>query len=138
MAVFGVVVCILSLLWLTRLSFIFLFLVPAFVCLTNKTSTETCGYVVFSQGNRNKINTAGTFVEVGSSSVLAFFIFRWEKSKVTTFLLAAPRLAVFWFWISLFFVQTASTINRDILFLATSWVQFIIRICSFSSGITCS
>ena len=58
---------------------------------------------------------AGTLVEAGNSFVLVILIFRWEKFKVTNFLRAGPRLAVFWFWISLFIVQTISTINRDIV-----------------------
>lgn len=110
-----VVACGLSLLLLTRLLFTILFLVPAFGCLTNETTTETCGNAFFKQDVRNHVNIAGTFVDAGQSVLLVIMIFRWEKFKVTNFLRAAPRLAVFWFWIFLFIVQTISTINRDIL-----------------------
>jgi len=100
---------------LARLLFTVLFIVPAFVCLTNDTTTETCGNAVFKQDTKNTVNMAGTLVEAGNSFVMVILIFRWEKFKVTNFLRAAPRLAVFWFWISLFIVQTISTINRDII-----------------------
>jgi len=110
-----VVASVFSLLLLARLLFTVLFTVPAFFCLTNDTTTETCGNAVFKQDTKNTVNMAGTLVEAGNSFVLVILIFRWEKFKVTNFLRAAPRLAVFWFWISLFIVQTISTINRDIV-----------------------
>lgn len=107
--------CFLAFLCLTRLVFTLLFAVPAFVCLTNFTSTETCGNKVFTQAGKNDINMAGTFVEAVSSLLITFLIFRWGKFNVENFFRTAPRLAVFWFWIALFCVQTITLINIDFL-----------------------
>lgn len=105
-----------SVAWVVRLTFTLLFLVPAFICLGNDKTTETCGNVsLFRQNLRNNINTAGTLVEAGSSFLIILLIFCWRKFSVTNLFLALPRLAVFWFWIGLFSLQTFSTINRDIL-----------------------
>ena len=107
--------CIFAFLWLARLTFTLLFFVPAMICLTNETTTETCGNDVFSQDSKNEINTAGTLVEAGSSFLLILVIFFWEKFNVPNLFLAVPRLAVFWFWIGLFSLQTLSIVNMDIL-----------------------
>ena len=107
--------CILVLLWLTRLTFTILFAVPAFVCLTNETSTETCGNKFFTQVDKDDINMAGTFIEAGTSLLITLLIFRWGKFDVVNFFRAVPRLAVFWFWIGLLCVQTITIINIDFL-----------------------
>ena len=114
MAVFCVVGCIFAFLWLARLTFTLLFFVPACICLTNETTTETCGNDVFSQDLKDEINMAGTLVEAGNSFLIILLIFCWHKFNVTNFFLAAPRLAVFWFWIGLFSLQTISSFNTDI------------------------
>ena len=85
------------------------------ICLTNETTTETCGNAVFTQDLKDEINTAGTLVEAGSSCLVILLIFCWEKFNVANLFLVVPRLAVFWFWTGLFSLQTLSTINRDIL-----------------------
>ncbi|KAK2555963.1 hypothetical protein P5673_022246 [Acropora cervicornis] len=90
-----VVASVFSLVLLARLLFTVLFIVPAFVCLTNDTTTETCGNAVFKQDTKNTVNMAGTLVEAGNSFVMVILIFRWEKFKVTNFLRAAPRLALY-------------------------------------------
>lgn len=115
MTVLWLVSFILAVLWLTRLTFTLLFAVPAFVCLTNQTSTETCGNHVFAQAAKDHINMAGTFIESGCSLAITLFIFCWEKFNVVNFFLAAPRLAVFWFWLGLFCVQTITIVNMDFL-----------------------
>ncbi|XP_044170949.1 uncharacterized protein LOC114950042 [Acropora millepora] len=117
-----VVASVFSLLLLARLLFTVLFIVPAFVCLTHDTTTETCGNAVFKQGTKNTVNMVGTLVEAGNSFLLVILIFRWEKFKVTNFLRAAPRLAVFWFWISLFVVQAITVFNMDILSGHYEWL----------------
>lgn len=111
--------CVFALLWLTRLTFTLLFVVPAFVCLSNETSTETCGNIVFTQEEKDDINMEGTFVEAGSSILIILMIFCWGKFNVVNFFLAAPRLAVFWYWMGLFCVQVVSVINLD--FLPGQW-----------------
>lgn len=105
--------CIFTLLCLARLTFTLLFFVPALVCLSNETSTETCGNDVLPQDVKDEINMAGTFVEAGSSFLAIWLIFCWGKFNVLNFFLAAPRLAVFWFWIGLFSLKSISTINMD-------------------------
>ena len=117
MTVVWLISFILAVLWLTRLTFTLLFAVPAFVCLTNQTSTETCGNHVFTQAAKDHINMAGTFVESGCSLAITLLIFCWGKFNMVNFFLAAPRIAVFWFWLGLFCVQTITTVNMD--FLAT-------------------
>ena len=117
-----VVASVCSLLLLARLLFTVVFIVSAFVCLTNDTTTETCGNAVFKQDTENTVNMAGTLVEAGNSFLLVILIFRWEKFKVTNFLRAAPRLAVFWFWISLLVVQAITVSNIDILSGHYEWL----------------
>ena len=114
MAVLCIIGCILAILWLARLTFTLLFFVPATICLSNETTTETCGNDVLSQDLKNEINTAGTLVEAGSSIFIILLIFFWEKFNVPNLFLAVPRLAVFWFWIGLFALQTLSIVNIDI------------------------
>ena len=106
---------LLAVLWLLRITFTLLFAVPAFVCLANDTSTETCGNHVFTQVAKDDINMAGTFVEAGSSLVITLLIFCWRNFNVVNFFLAAPRLAIFWFWLGLFCVQTITIVNMDFL-----------------------
>ena len=115
MAVFCVVGCIFAFQWLARLTFTLLFFVPACICLTNDTTTETCGNEVFSQDLKDEINMAGTLVEAGNSFLIILLIFCWRKFNVINFFLAAPHLVVFWFWIGLFSLQIISIINMDIL-----------------------
>ena len=115
MTVLWLVSFILALLWLTRLTFTLLFAVPAFVCLTNQTSTETCGNHVFTQEAKDHINVAGTFIESGCSLAITLLIFCWGKFNVVNFFLAAPRLPVFWFWLGLFCVQIITIVNMDFL-----------------------
>lgn len=115
MAVLWMVGCIFALLWLTRLTFTLLFAVPAFGCLTNETSTETCGNKVFTQSEKDNMNMEGTFVEAGSSILKILLIFCWRKFNVTNFFRAVPRLAVFWFWMGLFCAQALTIINIDFL-----------------------
>ncbi|XP_020631242.1 uncharacterized protein LOC110068201 [Orbicella faveolata] len=115
MTVLWLVGFILAVLWLTRLTFTLLFAVPAFVCLANETSTETCGSHVFTQAAKDEINMAGTFIESGSSLAITLLIFCWGKFNVVNFFLAAPRLAVFWFWLGLFCVQIITIVNMDFL-----------------------
>lgn len=115
MTVLWLVSFILAFFWLARLTFTLLFAVPAFVCLANETSTETCGNNVFTQAAKDDINMAGTFTEAGSSLVITLLIFCWGNFNVVNFFLAAPRLAVFWFWLGLFCVQTITIVNIDFL-----------------------
>lgn len=115
MKVLWLVSIILAVLWLTRLTFTLLFAVPAFVCLTNQTSTETCGNHVFTQAAKDHINMAGTFIESGCSLALTLLISCWREFNVANFFLAAPRLAVFWFWLGLFCIQTITIVNVDFL-----------------------
>ena len=115
MTVLWLVSFILAVLWLSRLTFTLLFAVPAFVCLANEKSTETCGNHVFTQAAKDYIIMAGTFVEAGSSLVITLLIFCWGNFNVVNFFLAAPRLAVFWFWLGLFCVQTITIVNMDFL-----------------------
>ena len=115
MAVLCIIGCIFAILWLARLTFTLLFFVPAMICLTNETTTETCGNAVFTQDLKNEINKAGTLVEAGSSFLIILLIFCWEKFNVANLFLAVPRLAVFWFWIGLFALQTLSIVNMDII-----------------------
>lgn len=115
MTVLWLVSFILAFFWLARLTFTLLFAVPAFVCLANETSTETCGNNVFTQAAKDDINMAGTFTEAGSSLVITLLIFCWGNFNAVNFFLAAPRLAVFWFWLGLFCVQTITIVNIDFL-----------------------
>ena len=55
--------CIFAILWLARLTFTLLFFVPAMICLTNETTTETCGNNILNQDLKDEINMAGTLVE---------------------------------------------------------------------------
>lgn len=111
-----------ALLWLIRLTFTLLFVVPAFACLSNDTSTEVCGNSVFTQRIKDDINMAGTFVEAGNSILIILLIFLWGKFNVANFFLAALRLAVFWYWMGLFCVQIVSIINTDVLPGEGSWI----------------
>ena len=111
MTILGLVSFILVVLLLTRLTFTLLFAVPAVVCLVNESSTETCGDYVFTQASKDDINMAGTFIESGSSLAITLLIFCWGKFNVVNFFLAAPRLAVFWFWLGLVCVQTITIVN---------------------------
>ncbi|XP_022779138.1 uncharacterized protein LOC111320724 [Stylophora pistillata] len=111
-----------TLLWLIRLAFTLLFVVPAFACLSNDTSTEVCGNRVFTQRIKDDINMAGTFVEAGNSILIISLIFLWGKFNVMNFFLAVPRLAVFWYYMGLFCVQIVSIINIDILPGERSWI----------------
>ena len=114
MAWFCVLACILSFLWLARLTFTLLFFVPAMNCLSNDTTTEACGNQVLRQDLKNNINMAGTLIEAGNSFLIIVLIFSWGKFNVANFFHAAPRLAVFWFWVGLLLLQTISSINMDI------------------------
>ena len=107
--------CIFTFLWLARLTFTLLFFIPACVCLSNDTTTKTCGNHVLGQDLKDEINMAGTLVEAGNSFLIIVLIFCWGNFHVANFILAAPRLAVFWFWIGLFSLQTISSINMDVL-----------------------
>ena len=115
MTVLWLVSFILAVLWLTRLTFTLLFAVPAFVCLTYQTSTETCGNHVLTQAAKDHINMAGTFIESGCSLAITFSIFCWGNFNLVNFFLAAPRLAVFWFWLGLLCGQTITIVNMDFL-----------------------
>ena len=127
-----VVASVFSLLLLARSLFTVFFIVPAFVCLTNDTTTETCGNAVFKQDTKNAVNMAGTLVEAVNSFLLVILIFRWEKFKVRNFLRAAPRLAVFWFWVSLFVVQAITVSNMEILSAITNG-SFLDAACYWNS-----
>ena len=124
--------CIFAFLWLARLTFTLLFFVPALICLTNETTTETCGNNIFNQDLKDEINMAGTLVEAGSSFLITLLIFCWSKFKVVNFILVVPRLAVFWFWIGLFSLQTISSINMDIL--SAQWI--LLGVCIFLESAT--
>jgi len=64
---------------------------------------------------KDEINMVGTLVEAGNSFLIILLIFWWGKFNVRNFFYAVPRLAVFWFWIGLFSLETISIINMDIL-----------------------
>lgn len=132
MVVLCVVGCIFAILWLARLTFTLLFFVPAMICLTNETTTETCGNNILNQDLKDEINMAGTLVEAGNSFLIILLIFCWSKFKVINFVLVVPRLAVFWFWIGLFSLQTISSINMDIL--SSRWI--LLGVCIFLESAT--
>ena len=125
MPAFVVIGFIFTFLWFARLTFTLLSFIPACVCLSNDTTTETCGNHVLGQDLKDEINMAGTLTEAGNSFLIIVLVFCWGNFNVTNFFLAAPRLAAFWFWIGLFSLHTISWINRDVLpspriFLGTS------------------
>ena len=98
---------------LLRLSFTCLFFIFGFICLDRQVTVEYCGNVTLSQNTKNSLDTAGTFIEAGSSLMLTSLIFSWGKFSPRNFFYAVPCLPQFWFWLILLVMAVISIVTID-------------------------